>query len=147
MFCGAACFPPPRSGRRCWGTDRKISQITIENIRRGTLTQTRKGGRKSVSFCSHGLERWLAKCSFKTAWTLKWWWLLLLPLSTLIHIPMPFPLLLNGSPIEYSITMAFSGLEDGAGTHKNKLPLSAELQNTLEERNGRHDKFLYGGGI
>lgn len=43
--------------------------------------------------------------------------------------------------------MAVSGLEDGAGTHKNKLPLSAELQNTLEERIGRHEKSLYGGGI
>lgn len=60
---------------------------------------------------------------------------------------MLFPLLLNGSPIEYSITMAVSGLEDGAGTHKNKLPLSAELQNTLEDRDGRHEKFPYGGGI
>lgn len=43
--------------------------------------------------------------------------------------------------------MAVSGLEDGAGTHKNKLPLSAELQNRLEDRNGRHEKFLHGGGI
>lgn len=60
---------------------------------------------------------------------------------------MLFPLLLNGSPIEYSITMAVSGFEDGAGTHKNKLPLSVELQNTLVDGNGRHDGFLYGGGI
>lgn len=43
--------------------------------------------------------------------------------------------------------MAVSGSEDGAGTHKNKLPLSAELQNTLDDRNGRHEEFLYGGGI
>lgn len=40
--------------------------------------------------------------------------------------------------------MAVSGLEDGAGTHKNKLPLSAELQNTLEDRNGRHEIFCMG---
>lgn len=59
---------------------------------------------------------------------------------------MPFPLLLNGSPIEYSITMAVSRLEDGAGTHKNKLPLSVELQNALDS-SGRHGGLLYGGGI
>lgn len=57
---------------------------------------------------------------------------------------MPFPLLLNGSPIEYSITMAVSGLEDGDGTHNNKLPLSVELQNALDS-NGRHEELLYGG--
>lgn len=57
---------------------------------------------------------------------------------------MPFPLLLNGSPIEYSITMAVSGLEDGDGTHNNKLPLSVELQNALDS-NGRHGELLYGG--
>lgn len=59
---------------------------------------------------------------------------------------MPFPLLLNGSPIEYSITMAVSRLEDGAGAHKNKLPLSVELQNALDG-NGRREELLYGGGI
>lgn len=59
---------------------------------------------------------------------------------------MPFPLLLNGSPIEYSITMAVSGLEDGAGAHKNKLPLSVELQNALDS-SGRHEVLLYGGGV
>ncbi len=59
---------------------------------------------------------------------------------------MPFPLLLNGSPIEYSITMAVSRLEDGAGTHKNKLPLSAKLQNALDS-DGSHEKLLCGGGL
>lgn len=59
---------------------------------------------------------------------------------------MPFPLLLNGSPIEYSITKAVSRLEDGAGTHKNNLPLSAELQNALDS-NARREELLYGGGI
>ena len=59
---------------------------------------------------------------------------------------MPFPLLLNGSPIEYSITMAVSHSEDGAGTHINKLPLSVELQNTLDS-NGSHVELLYGGGM
>lgn len=42
--------------------------------------------------------------------------------------------------------MAVSRLEDGAGTHKNKLPLSVELQNALDS-NGRHEELLYGGGI
>lgn len=66
--------------------------------------------------------------------------------STLIHSRTPFPLLLNGSPIEYSITMAVSHLEDGAGTHINKLPLSVEVQNALDS-NGKHAELLYGGGI
>lgn len=42
--------------------------------------------------------------------------------------------------------MAVSRLEDGAGAHKNKLPLSAELQNALDS-NGRREELLYGGGI
>lgn len=42
--------------------------------------------------------------------------------------------------------MAVSRLEDGAGAHKNKLPLSAELQNALDG-NGSREELLYGGGI
>lgn len=43
--------------------------------------------------------------------------------------------------------MAVSGLEDEAGTHKNTLLLSVELQSTLKNSNGRHKELLYGGGI
>lgn len=42
--------------------------------------------------------------------------------------------------------MADSRLEDRAGTHINKLPLSVELQSGLDS-NGRHVELLYGGGI
>lgn len=42
--------------------------------------------------------------------------------------------------------MAVSRLEDGAGTHINKLPLSVEVQNALDS-NGKHAELLYGGGI
>lgn len=42
--------------------------------------------------------------------------------------------------------MAVSRLEDEAGTHINKHPVSEELQNTLDG-NGRHVELLYGGGI
>lgn len=39
-FCSAACIPPPRSGRGAGGWMGEISDITIQNIRRGTFTQS-----------------------------------------------------------------------------------------------------------
>lgn len=42
--------------------------------------------------------------------------------------------------------MAVSRLEDRAGTHKNKPPLSVELLNALDSK-GRHEELLYGSAI
>lgn len=57
---------------------------------------------------------------------------------------MPFPLLLNGSPIEYSIKMTASRLEDGAGTHRNTLPLRVKLQNALDSDGRRVELLVWG---